>query len=159
MKFKAFLKKLSIVIAIICVVVTSTFCVYADEETFPYVEETQEVEYTDPVQEETDEPTEPETEEATEETTEETQETTEETTEESTEPTAETTEETTQQTEDNNYEVQETTQRKTLPTMAKEETETQKVNDGDLTYGYVSWTCVVAGVLVLVIVLISTRRK
>lgn len=155
MKFKAFLKKLSIVIAIICVVVTSTFCVYADEETSPYVEETQEVEYTDPVQEETDEPTEPEAEE----TTEETQETTEETTEESTEPTAETTEETTQQTEDNNNEVQETTQRKTLPTMAKEETETQKVDDGDLTYGYVSWTCVVAGVLVLVIVLISTRRK
>ena len=43
--------------------------------------------------------------------------------------------------------------------MAKEEKETVKPDKNDLTYGYVSWTCVVAGVLVLAIVLISTKRK
>ncbi len=155
MKFKAFFKNLLIICSILCVVVTSVFCVYADEETVPYVEETQGTEYTDPVQEETEPPTEPVTEETTEEVTEDI---TEETTQEATETTAETTEETTEQSNDYN-ETQETTQRKTLPTIAKDESETQKPDNGDLTYGYVSWTCVVAGVLVLAIVLISTKRK
>ena len=98
---------------------------------------------------------EPETEETTEEVTEET---TEETTESTTEST-EATEETTEQTDSAEEETQETEQRKTLPTMAKEEKETVKPDKNDLTYGYVSWTCVVAGVLVLAIVLISTKRK
>ena len=155
MKFKALLKKLSIVFIIICVVATSVFCVYAVEETVAEPDVTQAEEYTEPVVEETDLPVEPETEETTEEVTEET---TEETTESTTEST-EATEETTEQTDSAEEETQETEQRKTLPTMAKEEKETVKPDKNDLTYGYVSWTCVVAGVLVLAIVLISTKRK
>ena len=129
MKFKALLKKLSIVFIIICVVATSVFCVYAVEETVAEPDVTQAEEYTEPVVEETDPPVEPET------------------------------EETTEQTDSAEEETQETEQRKTLPTMAKEEKETVKPDKNDLTYGYVSWTCVVAGVLVLAIVLISTKRK
>lgn len=155
MKFKALLKKLSIVFIIICVVATSVFCVYAVEETVAEPDVTQAEEYTEPVVEETDPLVEPETEETTEEVTEET---TEETTESTTEST-EATEETTEQTDSAEEETQETEQRKTLPTMAKEEKETVKPDKNDLTYGYVSWTCVVAGVLVLAIVLISTKRK
>ena len=155
MKFKALLKKLSIVFIIICVVATSVFCVYAVEETVAEPDVTQAEEYTEPVVEETDPPVEPETEETTEEVTEET---TEETTESTTEST-EATQETTEQTDSAEEETQETEQRKTLPTMAKEEKETVKPDKNDLTYGYVSWTCVVAGVLVLAIVLISTKRK
>ena len=155
MKFKALLKKLSIVFIIICVVATSVFCVYAVEETVAEPDVTQAEEYTEPVLEETDPLVEPETEETTEEVTEET---TEETTESTTEST-EATEETTEQTDSAEEETQETEQRKTLPTMAKEEKETVKPDKNDLTYGYVSWTCVVAGVLVLAIVLISTKRK
>ena len=155
MKFKALLKKLSIVFIIICVVATSVFCVYAVEETVAEPDVTQAEEYTEPVVEETDPLVEPETEETTEEVTEET---TEETTESTTEST-EATEKTTEQTDSAEEETQETEQRKTLPTMAKEEKETVKPDKNDLTYGYVSWTCVVAGVLVLAIVLISTKRK
>lgn len=155
MKFKAFLKKLSIVFVIICVVSASVFCVYADEETVAEQDVTQLEEYTEPEVVETDPPVEPETEETTEEVTEET---TEETTESTTEST-EATEETTEDAEPAEEETEETTQRKTLPTIAKEEKETVKPDDDSLTYGYVSWTCVVAGVLVLAIVLISTKRK
>lgn len=155
MKFKAFLKNLSIVLIIVCVVFASVFCVYAEDETEPAPQETQVQEVTEPIQEETDPPQEPETEETTEETEPATEETTEKKTEATTE---ETTEETTKQAEENQEETQDTTQRKTLPTISKAEPETKPQNDGDLTYGYVSWACVVAGVLLLAIVLLSTFK-
>lgn len=51
-----------------------------------------------------------------------------------------------------------TVQTKPLPTIAPS-TEKRVVNKDDLTYGYVSWACVAAGILVLMIVFISIKAS
>lgn len=54
-----------------------------------------------------------------------------------------------------NKEQEATVAPKTLPTIAPT-TEHKPKAEGDLTYGYVSWACVVAGILVLAIIMLST---
>lgn len=52
----------------------------------------------------------------------------------------------------------ETKPKKQLPTVAPA-TEKKKADNGDLTYGYFSWACVGAGVLVLAVVMLTTKRS
>lgn len=170
MKFKAFFKNLILLWTVLLFAALSVFCVCAEEE-IVYEPETF-------VQEETEAPTEPPPTEAPEEApTEPTAEPSTQAPEEApTEPPAEYVPDETdepEQTEtyyeddtasEENYEdnTEVTFASKTLPTVAPTEAATQK-QAGDYTYGYASWACVAAGILVLAAVMISTvgsgRRK
>ncbi|MCH5300289.1 MAG: hypothetical protein J1E56_03140 [Ruminococcus sp.] len=166
MKYKAVLKNLTLFMLIACTVFVSVFCANAvddltdidsqvetqeeiGEETTPQLE-------TEYVPEETDDHIEEQTEAPTEEPEQNQPETDyiEELTEEQ-QTEVEETQEQNQENQQGNAQ-SETIQTKTLPTIAPT-TEKRVVNKDDLTYGYVSWSCVAAGVLVLIIVFISIK--
>lgn len=172
MKYKTVLKNLTLFMLMVCMVIVSVFCANAVDgqpDIDSQVESQEEVQQetipepeTDVVPEATENPAEEQTETPTEESeqvepeTDNTDNYVEETIEEQ-QPEAEETQVQVQENEQENNQ-SETIQTKTLPTVAPT-TEKKIVNKDDLTYGYVSWSCVAAGILVLLIVFISIKAS
>ncbi len=168
MKYKTVLKNLTLFMLVVCIMLVSLFSASAVDDTSENINS--QVETQGDVQEETT--SESETEVVTEETQPTTEEQAQTPTQESqqNEPNTDNYEEnitddpqsevkeTQTETKENKQEVNDTIQTKTLPTVATE-TEKKVVNKDDLTYGYVSWACVAAGILVLLIVFISIKSS
>lgn len=55
--------------------------------------------------------------------------------------------------------VQETTAKKTLPTVATTQAPTTNDVDKNLTYGYVSWIALIVGIIMLFVILVSTKHQ
>lgn len=169
MKYKTVLKNLTLFMLIVCTVIVSVFCANAvdDQPNIDSQVENQEENQqettpepeTDFVPEDTKTSDEEKTEaptEASEQVEPETDKYIEEMTEEQQSEAEETQVQVQENEQENNQ--SETIQTKTLPTVAPT-TEKKIVNKDDLTYGYVSWSCVAAGILVLLIVFISIKAS
>lgn len=170
MKYKEVLKNLILFMLVDCIIIISVFCASAVDDVQTDVDsqvETQEQiqeettfePETEPVPEETEAPTEEHTEsfEGPEQAETNPDENIEETTEEEQQIETEETQRETQENEQITIQ-SDTIPAKTLPTIAPT-TEKKVVNKDDLTYGYVSWACVTAGILVLIIVFISIKAS
>jgi len=159
MKFKNLAKNTIIFVILSALLALSVFGAFAvpDEETTPVVTEAVTIAETEPITEapvveETEAETEPEP-ETQEETEPVTEKPTEAVTEQATQPASSQT--TYASTQAVTYSLPKATV-ETAPTAITPDIETKP---SDLTYGYVSWACVIIGVLVVVIVLISNKTQ
>lgn len=156
MKFKNLVKNTTIFIILSVLIVMSIFGTTAvpEDETFVATEAVTIVE----TEAETEAPVETEEEtEAEPETQEETEAVTEKVTEAPTE--AQTQAVSTQTTYASTQAVTYTLPEATVETTPTAITVPEKKESGDLTYGYVSWACVLIGILVVVIVLVSNKTQ
>lgn len=154
MKFKNILKKTTLLIIVILLNICAIFSVFSVDETIGEDIVTEPVTVaTEVVTEQvTQAPTEQVTDAPTEEPTEEP---TEKPTEKATENVA--TEETTLTTYGTTESLPQATTMETVTAVTVPKSEAEE--SGDLTYGLVSWACVIVGVLVITVILISNKTK